>query len=111
VRLDWSQLALLGLLAGPIHWLIGRAKITEWFWSRARRGTFAGDLLCCAACAGWWIGLALGASGVRPLTGVAELTSIAAGGVLGTLLAPVGEAVLLWGLGMTAMDDDEVLKD
>lgn len=98
MKLD--QLALLGLLSASIHWIIARSAIAKPLWSRAK-GKF-GELLRCAGCSGFWIGLGLWWWGVRPVTcwGAPLAT-----GLLGVVLTPVFEAILLWGLEQSAIDD------
>lgn len=106
--INWNQLATLGILAATIHWLIARAKITERFWRfnwvpHPGIGEFFHDLLSCAACSGWWIGLILGAH-VHPIqTGNAFWDWICTG-LTGVFVTPVFESVLLWGLDKSHID-------
>lgn len=94
VKLD--DLLVLGILSAAIHWLIGRSEIAKPLWSRATG--FWSRLLSCPACSGWWIGLGLGAAGLRPwLTGWVVL-DIVDSAVMAMWLTPVFEAILLWGL-------------
>ena len=99
------QLVFLGVLCAGVHWLIARSRIAEPLWSRAR-GVLA-ELLECAGCSGFWIGLGLGALGLRPLCIVGGLAGdpIAAviSGILGVFVTPIFEAVLLWGLERSAI--------
>src|SRR3990167_9222418 len=101
MRLNLEHLVLLALLAGPLHWIVARSSITKPFWSRA--SGLADSLLRCAACSGVWIGLGFSALGVRPVTGPLVVEHLAAA-VLGALLTPVVEAVLLWGIAMSAVE-------
>jgi hypothetical protein len=100
LTLNLHALVLFGLLAGGIHWLVARSSIAKPLWSRATG--MLDELLRCAGCSGWWIGLVLWLVHVRPIDGGfgAHLLT----GVLGAALTPVVEAVLLWGLEATAID-------
>jgi hypothetical protein len=110
LHLDLEQLALLGLLSSTIHWLIARSGIAKPLWSRARG--FLASLLACAACSGFWIGGALVASGlVRPVQGDSPWISLIASGFLSTLLTPVFEGVLLWGLQASAIEQPDDPSD
>lgn len=108
MTLNFQQLALLGLLTASIHWLVARAAVTRWFWSRVPGA--AGRLLGCAACSGLWLGLALG-YWVRPIDIHAlrlhdtarPVLEVLAAGLTAVVLTPVVEAVLLWGLERTAI--------
>ena len=91
-----GNLVLLGVVSASIHWLLARSYIFEWFWGRLRG--FVEKLVTCAACSGFWIGIALGLGGVRPIQDVAWWAQIAGAGFFGLWLTPVFEAVLLWGL-------------
>ena len=122
MRLDFNQLALLTLLATAVHYLVARSSIMQWFWdlrwwpiARARyrlpdlsprepirnqlREAF-GNLLACAACSGFWLGLAGGVAGLEPIHyGHGSLINVLAGSTLcGVVLVPILEGVLLWGL-------------
>jgi hypothetical protein len=109
MRLDLNQLALLGILAATIHWIVARSKIAEPFWSlRWWKGESlvrnrAAGLLACAACSGFWIGLGLGLLGVRPME-ASVWFAVPAAGLMGAGVTPVVEAVLLWGLSSTRID-------
>lgn len=103
--IDLSQLLVLGLLSASIHWLIARAHITELFWANAHG--WLGRLLRCPACTGWWLGLLLGLAGLRPFTLHYAWTAIVFSGVLATILTPVFEGVMLWGLEVSAIDEPE----
>jgi hypothetical protein len=101
VSLDVRQLVLLGLLSAAVHWLVARAEITRFFWSRAPR--VVDKLLRCPSCAGFWIGLGLGALGVRPVA-APPLTAVLASGVLAIVATPLVEVALLWALQRTAIE-------
>lgn len=99
-------LLVFGIVAASIHWLFARSSIMSWLWSRAR-GWF-GNLLACPACSGTWIGMGLYAVGMRPVVfdsphTFAPLLTFACTAFLGMFLAPVFEAVLLWGLTVSAI--------
>jgi hypothetical protein len=110
--LDLNALVVLGLLAATIHWIVARAKITRWFWSLGWwpapgsiasglvKELFAG-LLACAACSGFWIGLGLGRVGVQPIGH--GVVGVLCSGLLGVVVTPVVEGVLLWGLSATRL--------
>lgn len=111
MRFDVNQLVLLGILSASIHWIVARASITERFWSLRwwpERGwlsipkSFFADLLACAACCGFWIGLGLGLAGVRPVG--SGWLSVLGSGLAGVLVTPVFEGALLWGLEKTHID-------
>ena len=97
-----KSLIVLGLLTASTHWLVARSEIAKPFWSRAE-GQMA-KLLACAGCSGWWLGLAYGILGIRPVS--SGVFGVFASGVLGTILTPIFEAVLLWGLRETAIEPD-----
>ena len=89
----------LGLLSAAIHWIVARAKVTRSFWSALWLPGFISDLLACAACSGFWIGLGLGLAGIRPLGH--GILGVLCSGLLGVVATPVVEGVLLWGLSTT----------
>jgi hypothetical protein len=103
MRLDLEALVLLGFLCSSIHWIVARSWITMPLWSRAR-GIFA-KLLACASCTGFWLGLGLGAAGLRPVVSSWPIEILGAG-LLGVFVTPVFEAVMLWGLAMTAIESE-----
>jgi hypothetical protein len=105
VTVDPAQLLVLGLMTAALHWLIARSAISKPLWSRARG--WRDGLLRCPACSGWWLGLGLGVAGVRPLVIHDRVASTLASAVLGTILTPIFEAVLLWGLEVSAIDERE----
>lgn len=101
-----KTLIILGLLCASTHWIFARSKIAEPIWSRARGRL--DELLRCAGCSGFWLGLAWGLAGVRPVFADGpRIVSGLAAGVLGAILTPIFEACLLWGLEMTAMEREE----
>lgn len=97
------DLVVFGLLTASTHWLVGRSEIARPVWSRARGGL--AKLLACAGCSGWWLGLGYGIVGLRPVSHGWRAVLIA--GVLGTILTPIFEAILLWGLEATAIGGEE----
>ena len=104
MHLNPEHLVLLALLAGPLHWIIARSAIAKPFWSRATG--YADKLLRCAGCSGFWLGLGLSALGVRPVGGPAVVEYLAAA-VLGALVTPVIEGVLLWGNAVSTVEEAE----
>lgn len=102
MRLDVNQLTALALLSSALHWLIARSEIMRPLWSRAR-GKLA-DLLACAGCSGWWIGLGLGLGGLQPITDASIVVNVLTSGLFGVFLTPVAEGVLLWGLAVSAIE-------
>jgi hypothetical protein len=101
---NWSTFATLAILAATLHWLVARAAITHWFWSWSRLPAFVNELLTCPACSGFWLGLGLGAAGLRPLTTGHAWLDIAVAGAAGIFGTPVAEAVMLWGLDRSRID-------
>lgn len=56
------QTALLyALLCAAAYYLLSRAKITRWAWSRYPE--WLDKLMMCASCTGFWLGLGCGAFG------------------------------------------------
>lgn len=107
VTVDLPQLIVFGLLTASMHWLIARSEIARPLWSRAS-GWFD-ELLRCPACSGFWLGLGSHLAGLHPIGGgfAANLLT----GVLGTILTPVFESVLLWGLANSAIEEEEPTPD
>jgi hypothetical protein len=101
--LDVGQLVLLGILSGTIHWLVARSGIARPFWSRATG--WANNLLRCAGCCGWWIGLGLGSWGLTPLRTGSWIGDVIAAGILSTFVTPLGETILLWGRDGSAIQN------
>ena len=119
MTIDLHQLALLALLGTAMHWLVARSQIMKWFWelrwwpkrvdqrtglesSNTLRELFA-DLLACAACSGWWLGLVLGTH-VHPLhLGPWWLDWLGAG-LAGVMVVPILEGALIWGLKTSHID-------
>jgi hypothetical protein len=100
VSLNIHTLVFFGLLAAGIHWLIARSSIAKPLWSRATG--LLDELLRCAGCSGWWLGLGLWVAGVRPIEG--RIGAFLLTGVLGAVLTPIVEATVLWGLEATAVE-------
>ena len=105
MTLDLHQLLLLGLLSTAVHWLVARSKIAEPLWSRAHG--WMGSLLRCPACSGWWLGLGLGAAGIRPVSGVHVVGAVALAGLLSMVVTPIVEAVMVLGLQYSAIAEDD----
>ena len=101
MTLNLEQLALLGLITAAAHWIIGRSEIARPFWSRVTG--WPGKLLACPACSGFWLGLGLAGLGVRPVAHGSRAVEVLAAGVLATIVAPVFQAVMLWGLRSSAI--------
>jgi hypothetical protein len=101
---DFLKLIQLGILTSGIHWAIGRSKIAQPLWSRAK-GKLA-ELLACPACSGWWIGIALGLLGLTPILTQFYIANVLLTGLLGLWTAPIFEAAFLWGLSISAIELD-----
>jgi hypothetical protein len=97
--INWNAFAMLGLLAASIHWIVARARVTRGFWGALWLPGFLSELLACAACSGFWIGLALGVAGIQPIGH--GFVGVLLSGLLGVVATPVVEGVLLWGLSAT----------
>lgn len=132
MTIDFNQLALLALLGTSIHWLFARSAIMKWFWDlrwwpRARiahlsEGTptrvisqdngllvpklanFVYTLLACTACAGFWLGIAGGLIGMRPLELGPGWVNVISSGLAGIVTVPILEGLLVWGLRTTRID-------
>lgn len=104
MTIDLPQLFVLGLVCASAHWLIARSHIAEPLWSRARG--WLGALLRCPACSGVWLGLGCVVMGIRPVGHgvVAGFVTV----MLTAILTPVFEAVMLWGLERSAIEEEEV---
>ncbi len=105
IYLSIDHLVLVGLLCAATHWIVARSEIMRWFWSRTT-GMFA-SLLECPACSGFWIGLSLGAAGLRPVAGLHPILETIVTGVLALYLTPIFEGLLVWGLRESAMTVEE----
>lgn len=103
VTLHLDHLFLLGLLCASLHWIVARSTMAEPLWSRAT-GKWD-ELLRCPACSGFWIANGLWTLGVRPLGD--GFLSVFLTGALGAILTPIFEAVMLWGLAMSAVEREE----
>ena len=104
MTLDLHQLLLLGLLSTSVHWLVARSRVAQPLWSRARG--LAGELLRCPACSGWWLGLALGALGCRPVGAQHRWAEVVLAGLLAVVVTPVVETVFLLGLQHSAIAEE-----
>ena len=102
MTVDLPQLVVLGLLSASTHWLIARSEVARPLWSRAQGKLEA--LLHCSGCSGWWLGLGFGAAGLRPVGNGFFAWFVT--GLLGAILTPIFESVLLWGLVNSAMEDE-----
>lgn len=116
MTINFHELALLALLGTAIHWIVARSMIMKWFWDlrwwplacnsygeplppSAIRELFS-NLLACAACSGFWLGLVFGIR-IRPLhLGPWWLDWLGAG-LAGVVVVPILEGVLIWGLRTT----------
>lgn len=107
INVDLGTVVLLAILSAALHWLIARATITKPLWSRARG--VLDKLLRCPACSGFWIGLWLGVVGFRPVTSSVPVADVMAAGFLAMWLTPVAEAVMLWGLDQSSIENAENL--
>jgi hypothetical protein len=112
MTLDFSQFVLFGILCASLHWLIARSEIARPLWSRAR-GVVA-KLLACPACSGFWLGGIIAGTGWAVPAGlyddaVRDAWSIhaAVGALLGVVVTPVVEGLLMWGLERSAVDTSE----
>jgi hypothetical protein len=112
MTLHLQHLLLLGLFGAALHWIVARSQVAKPFWSRLRG--WPAKLLACPACSGFWIGLGLRGAGLTPVRfdgGGASLASAAvealAAGVLAVFLTPVFQAVMLWGLHYSAVQEPE----
>jgi hypothetical protein len=94
----WSTFATLAILASALHWLVARAEITKPVWDAIWLPERLDALLKCPACSGFWLGLWLGAAGLRPLVTGHWWIDVVAAGVAGVWGVPVAEGVMLWGL-------------
>lgn len=61
------------------------------------------ELLACAACSGFWLGLGLSVVGLRPLELGPSWLDVAGSALAGVVGTPILEGVLLWGLDRTAI--------
>lgn len=110
-QLNVSHVVLLAIICAVQHWFIARAEITRPFWSRLRPGSFLDKLIRCPACSGFWLGLIAGVGGLRPVTTLSSFGAIVWSGALAVFLTPVTEAILLWGLEHSGVDDAENLTE
>lgn len=101
MTIDLSKLFILGLLTASTHWIIARSAVARPFWSRTRG--FFDELIRCPACSGFWLGVLFGIAGLRPFAFHDRVTSVMATAILATILTPVFESALLWGLSRSAI--------
>lgn len=97
-----AELIVFGMLCASSHWILTRSTITRPVWSRARGKL--DELLRCAGCSGFWLGMAWSLLAVKHY----GWPVVPVGGVLGAWLTPVFEGAMIWGLGMSAVEDEEV---
>jgi hypothetical protein len=102
MTVDLPQLIVFGLLTASTHWLIARSEIARPLWSRARGGWE--KLLRCPACSGFWLGLGSHLVGLHPV-GPGFIANILTG-ILGAILTPIFESVLIWGLTNSAIEEE-----
>ena len=119
MSINFHHLVLLAILATSIHWIVARASITRWFWSldwwpcstdaqklpwHISVRDLLNGLLTCAACSGWWLGLAGGALGIQPLVLGPVWLNILGAVLTGVIVTPILEGVLLWGLARSRIE-------
>ena len=96
-----TDLLYLGVAGAAAHFLLYRALITRWLWSRYPKAIE--PFFACSACTGFWIGAAVGflwmARGI-PALGLAADDPIlpAASGVMTMVMAPIVSFLHLWAL-------------
>ena len=109
MTLNLSHFLLLGVLCTSLHWLLARSEIFKFAWSRAPG--WLDKLLRCPSCSGFWLGLGLGAAGIRPVEGVSVRVVIMTTGLIAVVLTPVVEAILLAALERSAIDATERMAE
>lgn len=109
MQIHWENLFLLGVLSATVHWIVARASITRFFWSRVR-GWLA-KLLACPACSGFWIGLTLMVVDVQVVEHASTPVNWVTNGLLGLYLTPVFQAVFLLGLDKSTISTVDVPVD
>lgn len=105
---------LYGTICTALHYLLARAKITAWLWSRYP--AWLDYWMTCTACSGFWYGLACGALGAHydlPLLGLDpdHWLTIAAAAAVGMVWTPIlaFAQVYAWerlGGGLTVAEED-----
>lgn len=114
LELQLQLLAILGLLTAGLHWLIARSYIMRWFWGRLSPGGFLDQLVRCPACSGFWLGLLVWSTGVRPLVGIFadgpilshRVIEALATSLVALVLTPIFEGAMLWGLMASAFNEE-----
>lgn len=115
ITLDPIALGLLVIFAATLHWIVARSEIAQPFWSRARGKL--DRLLRCVACSSVWLGLGMGALGLRPVHWVVleswhgAVADVVSAVLLAAFGAPIAQAVFLWAKDATAMPDPEPPTD
>lgn len=104
-------LLIFGLYCTGVYYLLARARITRWLWSRLDSVPAVGELLRCPACAGFWIGLGM-SHAYAPMDhwcwGYAPCALFAVHcGVLGMVLTAVIFGLMRWGLNVAAVEESD----
>jgi hypothetical protein len=88
------------------YYVLARAEITRPLWSRYRGSLDA--LARCAACSGFWIGLALSAALEPPwwMRQYGLASRVVWGGVWGLVGTPIGVALLVVAVRVSTVRDD-----
>jgi len=87
-----TTLLLYAILCAAAYYLLARALITKWLWSRYPG--WLDKLAMCASCSGFWLGLGCGALGWwldLPLLGLdpAHWFTVVAAGAVGLVTTPL----------------------
>lgn len=109
MSLNFQHVIILAILSAVLHWIFTRAEITRPLWSKLP--PFLDKLARCPACSGYWIGWALGLAGVSPVDGFSWPASAALTALFAVFLTPVTEAIMLWGLEHSAIEDSGEADD
>lgn len=100
-----DQLVILGILTSATHWLFARSAVLKPLWSRARG--WLDQLLRCPSCSGFWLGLGFGLLGIDPIVSGLRFVDVYLTGMLAVFLTPVFEAVMLWGLSVSGLEEHQ----
>ncbi len=79
------------LLTTAIYFLLARAEITRFLWSRYPKSW--DKLVLCPACSGWWIGCVLAG-----MAAPASLKEILLGGMQAMVITPIVFGAMRWGM-------------
>jgi hypothetical protein len=87
-----TTLVLYAILCGAAYYLLARAKITKWLWSRYP--AWLDTLMMCASCTGTWLGIGCGLLGWwldLPLLGLdpGHWFSVVAASATGMVVTPL----------------------